>query len=50
MSDKLKDLEKELHDIEVAYLKAAEGKDPKQDELWKKYQNTREKYIEEQCK
>lgn len=49
MSKTLEDLKRKLHDIEVEYLKAAEKKDPKQDELWKEYQNTREKYIEEKC-
>lgn len=50
MSKTLEDLGRKLHNIEVEYLKAAEEKDPKQNELWKKYQNTREKYIEEKCK
>ncbi len=46
MPKELKRLEKELYDIEIGFLKAIKEKSPSQEDLWRKYQNTRRKTIE----
>lgn len=38
-------LEKELYALEVDFLKAVEEKDPKEIDIWRRYQDTRVRYI-----
>ncbi|MDP2908367.1 MAG: hypothetical protein Q8N77_01025 [Nanoarchaeota archaeon] len=44
-SKELRKLEKELQALEVDFLKAVEGKDVKDLDIWRKYQDTRIKYV-----
>lgn len=42
-----KNLEKELHASEIEYLRAVKKGNPEQDTLWRKYQDTKRRYIED---